>query len=244
MTVLLAVFVVTCLALEAGTGFGALLLALSVGTLLFPAPQLLALLLPLNALLAAAWAIGLRGHLRAGLLLKVVTPLLAGGTLTGLWLQPWLQTPWLGLFFALVLVVLSGRALYLGGRGEAYRQPRWASRLQLAGAGFSHGLFGSGGPLLVFALAGTDSNRAQLRAAMACVWLCLSLLVMAWPAVRLQLPATRVSSLMLLPPALLAALWAQRAFGRLPEPRYRPLVYGLLLATGLVLLGRALYALI
>ena len=43
-------------------------------------------------------------------------------------------------------------------------RPMWLSRLLSLGAGISHGLFASGGPLLVFALAGTHLDKARLRA--------------------------------------------------------------------------------
>jgi len=103
-------------------------------------------------------------------------------------------------------------------------------------AGITHGLFASGGPLLVYALAGTTLDKTRFRATLICVWFLLnSVLTFAFFLDGRLLPALPALAWLvwLLPVGILLGEQLHR---RVDEVRFRMLVYGLLLVTGMLLL--------
>jgi uncharacterized membrane protein YfcA len=103
-------------------------------------------------------------------------------------------------------------------------------------AGLTHGLYASGGPLLVYALTGVSLGKAAFRATLLAVWLSLNgllTLVFAldgslWPS----LPRV-VLFLPLLVAGVLAGEWLHH---RVDESRFRQVVFTVLLATGVTLM--------
>mgnify|MGYP000703379850 CR=1 FL=1 len=53
-------------------------------------------------------------------------------------------------------------------------RPAWLTRGLIGLAGMTHGLFASGGPLLVYAVSGLQMDKARFRATLAGVWLTLN----------------------------------------------------------------------
>jgi uncharacterized membrane protein YfcA len=103
----------------------------------------------------------------------------------------------------------------------------------MLGAGVMHGLFSTGGPLLVWALGQSIPEKRAFRATLSCVWLVLGCaLTTAYAANGHLHGATLRATLALLPVLGVAILAGEWAHQRLDERRFRVLVYALLLATG------------
>ena len=83
----IGLFVLVAYTIEAITGFGSLVIALALGALLLPVPELLPVLVPLNVLMSGFLTWRNRQHIDRALLLKVILPLMLGGTLLGYLLQ-------------------------------------------------------------------------------------------------------------------------------------------------------------
>lgn len=102
-------------------------------------------------------------------------------------------------------------------------------------AGLAHDLFASGGPLLVYALAGTQLDKRRLRATLLCVWFslnaCLSLMLLMQGELVPALPRLP----WFIPLLVLGMLVGEYLHHRVNEQRFRQLVYGLLLVTGTIL---------
>jgi uncharacterized membrane protein YfcA len=117
---------------------------------------------------------------------------------------------------------------------EARPLPPLASGAALLGAGVVHGLFSTGGPLLVWALGRTPIAKRAFRATLSTVWLLLGTALSSAYALRGHLDAASLTATAALLPVLgLALLLGDRLHHRLDESRFRRAVHALLLAAGL-----------
>jgi uncharacterized membrane protein YfcA len=109
-----------------------------------------------------------------------------------------------------------------------------AERAAVLGAGVVHGLFSSGGPLLVWALGRSPIEKSAFRATLSAVWVVMAstlTLAYAWNGrVGRSSLAASAALLPVLAVSLAAGEWLHR---RLDGERFRALVYSLLLVAGL-----------
>lgn len=235
----IGLFVLVAYTIEAITGFGSLVIALSLGALLLPVPELLPVLVPLNVLMSGFLTWRNRQHIDRALLLKVILPLMLGGTLLGYLLQNGLADNLLKLLLGLLIVWFACRESWRLWRGTSVQpHSRWLNRVLTLGAGISHGLFASGGPLLVYAMAGTTLDKQRLRASMLCVWFTLnsSLTLLLWSQGRL---AQGQQLLWFIPLLVIGVLVGEYLHHRVNEQRFRQMVYGLLAVTGVLLAAQS-----
>jgi uncharacterized membrane protein YfcA len=112
--------------------------------------------------------------------------------------------------------------------------PPLATRATLVGAGVIHGLFSSGGPLLVWAIGRAPIEKSVFRATLSTLWVLLASALTAayaWNGrVGRESLAATASLLPVLAVSYAAGQWAHQ---RLDETRFRTAVYLLLLAAGL-----------
>nr|WP_286675155.1 sulfite exporter TauE/SafE family protein [Pseudomonas subflava] len=223
--------------LEAVTGFGSIVIALSLGALLLPIEQLLPVLVPLNIGMTGYLVWRHRAQIDRRLLLGTILPGMVAGTALGYLLLPYLDAALLKRGFGVLILWFSGRELWRLRHAAALPvRPQWLTRLFTLGAGLSHGLFASGGPLLVYGLAGTTLDKARFRATLVSVWFTLNSLLTAAFLVdgRLQ-PA--LPQVLAYAPLLLVGLWlGEHLHRRFDERHFRIAIYALLLVTGTLLL--------
>ncbi len=233
----LGLFILLAYTAEAVTGFGSIVIALSLGALLFPIDWLQTLLVPLNICMTGYLSWRHRRHIDRRLLIRLVLPFMLVGTLLGVVWQPWLSGALLKAFFALLVLWFALRELWRAARGIAVRQrPPWWARGWVVMAGVSHGLFASGGPLLVYALAGVALDKARFRATLILVWFVLNsvlTLVFLYQG-RLQPQLGLVLAyLPLIPLGVVLGEWLHR---RVDEAAFRLWIYRLLVLAALALL--------
>ena len=233
--IFLGAFILLAYTVEAVTGFGSIVIALSLGALFLPIPELMPVLVPLNIFQSGylTWRYRRRIHLPT--LFGLILPLMAAGTLIGYLLRPSLEGAVLKTLFGMLVLWFAVRELWRMRRGAVASHGPAATRALMLAAGASHGLFASGGPLLVYALAGTRLDKAAMRATLIAVWLSLNgllsivflldgTLVPALPRLVSYLPVVLVG--------LVAGEWLHR---RVDELRFRQLVFALLAVTGVLL---------
>jgi uncharacterized membrane protein YfcA len=232
---LLAVIVAGAFAVEAATGFGATVIAIALGVHLFPLDALLPVLVPLGLVLSATIAWRERAHLDRSLLLRRILPLMTVGLLVGLSLFESASNETLRRAFGAFVVGVSALELWRA-RGAGTASPPLAPTAEgaaLIGAGVIHGLFSTGGPLLVYALGRTAIPKRTFRATLSTLWLVMGTVLSAAYAWNGHLGAATLSATAALLPvlglALLAGNWLHH---RLDEDRFRTLVYSLLLLAG------------
>lgn len=232
----LGAFILLAYTVEAVTGFGSIVIALSLGALFLPIPEMLPVLVPLNILSSGYLSLRYRARIHWPTLLRLILPLMAAGTLLGYLLRPALGGAVLQSLFGVLIVWFACRELW---RMRNARVTRGHGRVATGGlmlaAGVTHGLFASGGPLLVYALAGTTLGKAAMRATLIAVWLSLNgmltviylldgTLVPALPRLAAYLP--------LVVAGIVAGEWLHH---RIDERRFRQIVFALLAVTGVLL---------
>ena len=234
----LGAFILLAYTLEAITGFGSIVIALSLGALLLPIEQLLPVLVPLNIGMTGYLVWRHRAQIDRPLLLGTILPCMLLGTLLGYGLLPHLDAALLKRGFGGLILWFAGRELWRLRHAAALPvRPQWLTRLLTLGAGLSHGLFASGGPLLVYGLAGTTLDKARFRATLVSVWFTLNSLLTAAFLLdgRLQ-PA--LPQVLAYAPLLLVGLWlGEHLHRRFDERHFRIAIYALLLVTGTLLLA-------
>jgi uncharacterized membrane protein YfcA len=230
-------FVFVAFTLEAITGFGSTVIALALGALLVPIDTLVPVLVPLSLFLSGFMAWRYRRLIDGSLLVRTVLPIMLLGTLVGYGLMPLLDGTLMKRLFGLIIIWFSAGELWRGYQNNASRRrPVWVLRLLIFLAGVSHGLFASGGPLLVYSMAGLPMDKLRFRATLAAVWLLLNALLTGIYLLDGQLvPALpRVASYL---PLLLLGLWlGEKLHHRVDEQQFRKAIFVLLLLTGSLLL--------
>ena len=81
------------------------------------------------------------------------------------------------LFGGLILWFSSRELWFLKTKKISKIKPAWVTKVITFFAGITHGLFASGGPLLVYALAGTTLDKTSFRATLVFVWFMLNLML-------------------------------------------------------------------
>ena len=233
----LAAVVLVAFGIEATTGFGATVIAVALGVHLFPMHALLPRLVPLGLVLSTYLVLRHRAHVDRRLLLLGVLPPMGAGLLLGLALFERASNAALQRAFGVFVLLVAGRELWRlrsGGASLGRPLPALAEGAALVGAGVVHGVFASGGPLLVYALGRRGLAKERFRATLSSIWLALGIaLVVAYAHQGRLDRASLLETAGLVPmlaPAILAGEWAH---GRLDELRFRRVVFTLLLAAGL-----------
>lgn len=235
----LGLFILLAYTIEAITGFGSIVIALSFGAMLLPIPAMLPVLVPLNVAMTGYLSFRHRQQIHWPILLKLILPLMLAGTLLGYVLMPWLGSSLLQLAFGALVVWFAGRELWrqFSGRVAPPHRPA-TSRVLTFGAGITHGLFASGGPLLVYALAGIRMDKSRTRATLLTVWFTLNstlTVLYLWDGRLLSNAGHLLSYLPLL---VVGVVLGEKLHHHLHEARFRQAVYSVLLVTGMLLVAR------
>jgi uncharacterized membrane protein YfcA len=228
----LAAIVATAFCIEAATGFGGTVVALTLGSARFGLDPLLAVLVPLNLILSGWILSRQREHVSKEFLLRRALPGMAVGFLLGTALTGALPAGTLALGFGLFVAGVALWQLITIARPVAPLKagPQWAA---LLAGGVAHGLFATGGPLAVIAAQRALPKKEAFRATLACVWLVLNLGVAARLAWNGSLgPATLLTSAVLIAPLMLGGLLGDRLHHLLGRDAFRAGVASLLLLGG------------
>ena len=220
---------------EATTGFGATVIALALGVHLFSLGELLPVFVPLGLVVSSWLVLRGRAHVDRRLLLARILPWMGLGLAVGLAIFERASHELLRRVFGAFVVTLAALELVRIARARenapALSPP--ATTAALLGAGVMHGMFSTGGPLLVWALGRSLTEKRAFRATLSCVWLVLGTTLTLAYAVNDRLDGSTLRATLALVPVLGVALvvgeWAHQ---RLDERRFRVLVYVLLLAAG------------
>ena len=223
--------------IEAMTGFGSIVLALSLSALVFDLQSLVPVMVTLNILMTGPLVIRHRAHIQWPLLLTRVLPLMLAGTATGIIITPYVPGAWAKFLFALLIIWFALRALL-------QQQPPAMLPLRrditITGAGITHGLFASGGPLLVYAIARLGLNKSQFRATLLTVWLTLNASMTLWFFFSGRLQQHYQHILWLIPCVAVGALAGNALHHKINETVFLRVVFMLLLVVGGILAALSL----
>lgn len=218
---------------ETVLGFGATLIALALGVHLFPLDELLLILVVLG-LVQSTWLI-LRGyrHIDWPCLLRRIIPFAAFGMAGGIALRGAAPEYTLKLILGTFVMAIAAWELRRHFRKATPAAPFSGSRAAaiLSAGGVFHGLFASGGPLVVYYASRRLTTPVVFRSTLAVLWFALNAVLfmqLTWAG------SWQTSPLPLLGFLLVAAVLGI-AVGeslRINKDHFRILTYGLLLMSG------------
>ena len=246
---LLCAIVACAYVVEGLAGFGATVLSLTLGALLVPIGELRLVLLALGLPFSTWVVLRDRAVLDRALLLRLILPVmglgvLVGGALSGVAL---LEGPWLRRLFGLLVMTFAVAELWRLRRGEveapsARREEGGQgvsafTRFWLLAAGVVHGIYGTGGPLVVTALGRARLPRTALRATLQAIWLLFGASLVGLALARAQWSSGTTRGVLLLLPAVPLGGWVgHRLHHAVPERTFRLVVNCVLLLAGAALL--------
>lgn len=237
--VLLVAIVLFAFVAEAATGFGSTIISVTLGALIYPIGVLLAPLVPVNVLVLAYLVGRHHSHAHWALIRSRILPWMGAGTIVGLVLLQFLAAPMLKDVFGVVVIALAAREVEAWWRPAAPRPlGRAAERVSLFGAGLTHGLFATGGPLLVYAVGRGGLRKAAFRSTLSVVLLVLNVvLTIVYVLTGRLTMATLPYLAALVPIAALGIVGGEWLHGRLPEDSFRTAVFALLGVAGVAALA-------
>ncbi|MEN8161139.1 MAG: sulfite exporter TauE/SafE family protein, partial [Myxococcota bacterium] len=198
--------------------------------------EVLPVFVPLNIVVSSWLAVRGRAFVDRRLLLARILPRMGLGLAVGLFIFESASHELLRRVFGAFVVVLAAlelRRLARTGQENPAVTPR-AATPALVGAGVIHGMFSTGGPLLVWALGRSLTEKRAFRATLACVFVVVASTLTLSYAVNDRLDThTLRATAALLPVLGIALAVGEWAHHRIDEHRFRALVYVLLLGAGL-----------
>lgn len=240
---MLALIFLLALFVEAVVGFGATIITVALGAQFLPIEQLVPVLLPLNLLLLLKLVAAHHRHIARRFLLGRIIPGMALGFIAGFFLSTHAGgSVWLKLGFAVFLVLISSLELWRAWRKSPSPPLPTAQELAwLSVAGVVHGIYSTGGPMVVYCASRRLPEKSAFRATMAALWLLLGLvLLVGFVATGRVNRATLEQSAWLLPSLVVGALAGEWLHGRIDGARFKSIVYAVLLVAGMVLLSSTL----
>jgi len=235
--ILLGLVILMSYTIEAVTGFGSLVIALAIGVLFFPLDQIMPILAALNICMTSVIAFKNRQNIDRPLLIKVILPGMFLGAIVGFSSKDAIDDVLLKQLFGVLIIWFSARELWrMTHQHEDNPKPIWLTRMLTFFAGITHGLFASGGPLLVYAVAGTQIDKSRFRATMAFVWFSMNSFLTVAFLINGQLQPLLGHVLWYLPLLVVAIKFGDVLHHKVNETTFRKAVYGLLLVTGCILL--------
>ena len=228
--VLFALVVGVAFFIEAVVGFGASILPLAIGFLLLPAEQILPLIQPVNWLLSGYFAMrGLR-QLDRFFLLRRVLPWMGSFFIVGFLLSRAMDGVLLKLIFGVFVLVLSLLQLLRPPQKNQAPLSYRVEALWLSIAGVIHGIYASGGPMVVYCATRRIEDKTSMRATLSLIWFGFSTALIVGYTLEGRVNATSLQqSAWLLLPLFIGGRLGDLVHHRLPAERFRALVYVLLL---------------
>lgn len=220
--------------IQAVTGFAGVMLALPPSMLLFGPDMAKAAVNAVNWAACAYLAWHNRAYLVRREFFRIIGWMLAG-IAAGLWLYGAVDAALLIPLYGAIIIAVALKNLLL--KRSDRPLPRWAPVPILFGAGVIHGMFVSGGALLVLYLAATFRDKHAFRANASAVWAVLNLFLMIADFEKGLYDAEffTLTALAFLP--LGAAVWLGNAIhSRINQSLFNHLTYGLLLLSGAMII--------
>jgi hypothetical protein len=238
---LLALILVLAHVVETTLGFGDTIISLAFGLFLFPLEVLLPALVAL-AILQSAWLV-IRWHRQVNwrLLLITILPLAFVGMLGGILIRDYANETMLIIVLGVFIILVSAVEL-IGlhiSKSAAGPLPRYLAVPVIVGGGIFHGLFATGGPLIVY-YAGREIHEPQaFLGTLAVLWLILNVVLYAtmWIAGSAGVQSLQLAGMVL--PGFIAGVVIGSLI-KVKELTFKTLTWSVLFIVGMIQLIRAL----
>ncbi|GIW71192.1 MAG: UPF0721 transmembrane protein [Planctomycetota bacterium] len=229
-------------AAQALSGFGGVIISLTLGALVWPLGELVPLLVPMSTLVTATIVLRHHEHVQWRLLGRYLLPCMLAGMAVGLAAFHLVASRALERAYGALVCLFALRELWRRLADPHHEPVRWTLGLRQVGpwlfaAGVVHGIYASGGPLVVWTIERLGLDRRRFRSTLCVMWLGLNLVLIATYLAGGRLGAAQLPFLGVLAPVVLLALaLGEWCHARIDEHRFRLVVYALLLIGGGALL--------
>ncbi len=222
-------------------GFGGIIVPITLGAHLYSIKWMVPILIPMTLLLNLYIITRYHRYIDRSILLKKILPLMLIGLVIGIAVFNFVQEDSLKRVFGIMVVLLSARELYFLRRKNTRIVPisKTKSIIYILSAGIIHGVFVSGGPLLVYVLNKMDLPKSVFRSTLAVVWLVLNMFLTTFYIMsnRMNLETIKISA-MLIPPLIIGIIIGEYLHSRVSERPFRIFVFVLLMLSGLSIVVR------
>ena len=232
---LLTLIVFVAYTTQAMTGFGSVIIAVTLGSHLYPIEFLLPTVVPVD-LLVNIYIVGkYRKDVDRELLVRRILPLMAVGLLIGIGIFQFVHGEPLKKTFGVLVTLLCGRELLglLRSPGTAKALSRLKYSVSVLAAGITQGLFASGGPLVVYAVSRLNLQKGSFRSTLSALWLLTNSVLTLSYIMTGRLTAANLKFWALLAPAIvIGTVVGERLHDRVNEHLFRIVVFAILLLAG------------
>ncbi len=232
----LAIIVLISYTTQAMSGFGSTILALTLGIHWYPIEVLLPVLVALDMVVNLYLVTRHYRHISRPHLFRSILPAMGFGLLAGIMAFQYIEGDLLKKLFGSLVIVLSMRELYrlLRKRHAQIALSNLTAKTCIVAAGIVHGIYASGGPLLIYAVSRLNLSKSVFRSTLGAVWLIFSVILTASYLVAGKFTADSMRFiLILLPMILIGILLGEWLHHRIDENRFKLFVFAVLFFAGL-----------
>lgn len=189
---------------QAITGFGSTVIALALSAHIYSIPQLLPVLVGLNLPLCLYFVIKHRQSIESTLVFKEILPWMSAGVTVGLVLLASIPVPALKPMLGILIVIFAVReGIRLMRRtGSMPAMSNAQFRFWTFASGITHGIYASGGPLLVYAVSRKNLGASVFRSTMMTIWLFFNFFLIGFYAYEGRWSSKLVEAIFLLLPLI------------------------------------------
>ena len=204
----LSIIVLMSYTTQAMSGFGSTILALTLGVHLYPIEVLLPVLVPLDMFTTLYLVTRHYRHISRPHLFRSILPAMGIGVLVGIIAFQYIEGNLLKKLFGVLVILLSTRELYrlLRNRHDQLALSNTAAKACIVAAGIVHGIYASGGPLLIYAVSRLNLSKSVFRSTLGAVWLIFSVVLTASYLIAGKFTAHSIRYILLLLPVILAGI--------------------------------------
>ena len=231
----LAAIVLISYTTQAMSGFGSTILALTLGVHFYPIDVLLPVLVPLDMIVNIYIVTRHHRHISRPHLFRSILPAMSVGVLAGIIAFQYIEGVLLKKLFGVLVILLSIRELFrlLRNRKDENVLSNQKATGFIAAAGIVHGIYASGGPLLIYAVSRLNLPKSVFRSTLGAVWFFFSVILTASYLIAGKFTVQSLKFiLILLPIIFLGILLGEWLHHRIDEFRFKIFVFGVLLFAG------------
>jgi len=228
--------------LQAMTGFGSIVLAITFGSFFYPIKSMLPILVLLDLILNLYIAFKYGKIAKLGLLLKTVLPLIVAGAVVGLSILHSFAGNskfLLGLLVTFLAIFELVNFYRNSEKSTGHIRPGIANVFLFA-SGVVEGMYASGGPLVVYVLNKLAIGKSVFRSTLALLWVFMDVFLMAgYLFMHMVGYKSLISTLYLLPVVVASLIIGEFLHFHVNERKFRVIVLYILLIGGLsIIFGR------
>jgi len=235
---LLCLFIFLSFTTEALTGFGSIIIAVALGANFYPISEILPLVVPLNLILSAYFVIRYFRLIDRQLIFKIIFPIMGCGTILGYYSIQFIEGDTLKIIFGFSVMLFAGREIYkfYAKKENNQTMSKLYQFFWIFSSGIIHGIYASGGPMLVYAMSGSTKSKGVFRATLSAVWFSMNLLLTIMYIYNRQIDESNFGALItIFPIVIIGIVLGELLHHRINEQKFRLVVYFLLLISGLLL---------